>query len=114
MPHCDKEFYNNLLYSNWSMKSLRNLYIIGNSFRTIQLNTLDEIMSTRLSYIKDSLLLLDEIRLDHKCSLSNDAFYDLCILRFNSNQSEQHRSRFLNELSLDFDVSKLKKPFYLN
>jgi hypothetical protein len=114
MPHCDKEFYNNLLYSNWSISSLRNLYIIGNSFRTIQLNTLDEIMSTRLSYLKDSIMLLDEIRLDHKCSLSNDAFYDLCIVSFNGSKFEKEQSRLLNKLSLDFDVSKLKRPIYLN
>ena len=30
MPHCGKAMYNNLLFTNWSMKQLKSLVILGN------------------------------------------------------------------------------------
>ena len=32
MPHCDMWLYSNLLWANWSARSLRRIVIIGNSF----------------------------------------------------------------------------------
>jgi hypothetical protein len=31
MPHCVKELYNNVLWANWPLENIRNVFIIGNS-----------------------------------------------------------------------------------
>ena len=35
MPHCDKSLFNNILWSNWDINSLKNILIFGNSFERI-------------------------------------------------------------------------------
>jgi hypothetical protein len=84
MPHCGKALYNNLLYSNWSVNLLKKLIIFGNSFNTIKTHTLNNVMNKYYTYINDSYLFINEIKLCNiKCDLTNDSFYDLSLHMFN-------------------------------
>jgi hypothetical protein len=97
MPHCSKGLFNNLLYANWSVKALNSLIILGNSFDTIMLNTLDKLMVKRYSFIKDSSMFMQETKLDNKCELT-DAFYDMSFLTFNVYSNEISKFNLINKL----------------
>ena len=56
--------------------------VLGNSFSTIQLNTLNETMRTRYSFVRDSLGFLEHVNLDYECAHTN-AFSDFCFQIFN-------------------------------
>lgn len=108
MPHCGKPLYNNLLYSNWSIKNLNNLYLIGNSFSLINTMTLDSDLSVYYKYIKKSIQFLNEIYLSSNCDFT-DAFSDLSM----------HRFKPLCNQDLDFQDDKceflvLEEPVYEN
>jgi len=108
MPHCSKGLFNNLLYANWSAKALNSLIILGNSFDTIMLNTLDKLMVKRYSFIKDSSMFMHETRLDNKCELT-DAFYDMSFLTFNVNSNEITKFNLINKFDSE---SVLVEPRY--
>ncbi|KAE8634341.1 hypothetical protein XENTR_v10002270 [Xenopus tropicalis] len=51
MLHCGKALYNNLLWRNWSAKSLSKMIIIGNSFKGIEERLLSRILQRDYLYI---------------------------------------------------------------
>ena len=107
MPHCSKGLFNNLLFANWYEKNLNSLIILGNSFNTIMLNTLDQLMVKSYSFIRDSSLFLKEIKLDSMCELT-DAFYDMSFLTFKVDSSEISKLNLINKL----DSKHLTEPYY--
>ncbi len=58
------------------------MILLGNSFSTIQLNTLNETMRTRYSFVRDSLEFVEHVNLDYECAHTN-AFSDFCFQLFN-------------------------------
>lgn len=109
MPHCGKAMYNNLLYSNWSKRSLTHLIILGNSFSTITTNNLDNKLNKYYSYIKDSLSVINEIRLSNECDLTN-AFTDFSWHTFET--SLLNDQNVLNKLVNKLDESSNQTPIY--
>ena len=107
MPHCSKGLFNNLLFANWSEKNLNSLIILGNSFDTIMLNTLDQLLVKNYSFIRDSRLFLQEVKLDNRCDLT-DAFYDMSFLTFKVNSNEIVKLNLINKL----DSNNLVEPCY--
>lgn len=108
MPHCPKALYNNFLFANWSKKLLKNFVLFGNSFETIQTLTIDENFVKYYSYIKDSLNIVNEIKKDSSCELTN-AFYDLSLLTFDPKENID----FINKLSEnERDLSLFESPVY--
>ena len=88
-----------------------NFGLIGNSFSTIQLNTLDSIMQTYYPYIKDSLNLLSETSLDFECEFTN-AFTDLCFIKTQPKANPSSQS-LLNRLDEHNQAEILRqKPIY--
>ena len=111
MPHCGKALYNNLLYANWSIKCLNKIVILGNSFNTLALNTLERVMNQCYSFIKDSNCFVKEIKLDDKCELT-DAFYDFSFLTFKLRLNEISNFKFINRLDVELDSKNLLEPVY--
>jgi hypothetical protein len=81
MPHCGKALYNNVIFSNWSDKSLDNLFVIGNSFKTI--TSMEGFSSDTYKYICGSLKGAFESRPEERCEYTN-GFNDMSITRFDS------------------------------
>jgi hypothetical protein len=114
MPHCEKTMYNNLLYSNWSKACLSTILIIGNSFSTIDTNSLDKDLKKYYSFIMDSNFhLVNETRLNSFCDLT-DAFTDLAFHLFDRNRLEDEiiLNKLFNKFTSSFD--QLIKPIYEN
>jgi hypothetical protein len=109
MPHCPKALYNNLLYANWSKKCLKNLILFGNSFTTIHSMTDDAHMKRKYSYLNDSFKLVNEIRLDYKCDITN-SFYDLNLHVFKG--FDKDFDEFSNKLEDELDLNRLQEPIY--
>ena len=111
MPHCGKSLYNNLLYSNWSVNLLKKLIIFGNSFNTIKTQTLNNVMNKYYTYINDSYLFLNEIKLCNiKCDLTNDSFYDLSLHLFNVDDFFSNNINNKNSVMLSSSSSSSSSP----
>ena len=97
LPHCPKQMTNNLLYSNWNPKLLKNLSIIGNSITNIVSN----INSSGLSFVNAVVdqNILEETSLKN-CFKYQDIFNDLSLHTFNISQN------------LDSSVWTLSRPVY--
>lgn len=57
MPHLDKPFFNNLLWSNWRRSSLEKLLILGNSFNEMRDFMPTRTFKTEYLYIHEALRL---------------------------------------------------------
>lgn len=66
MPHCGKALCNNLLWTNWSPSQLARLYIIGNSFSRIVLDTPSRILTEEAGYLVKASVVTREV------SIGND------------------------------------------
>jgi len=110
MPHCGKALYNNLLFSNWSINNLNKLMILGNSFNTMVLNTLEKVMLQNYSFIKDSIQFVSETKLDNSCELTN-AFYDFSLHVFKLRSDDIGSFSLQNKLDLDWHANR-PEPVY--
>ncbi|KAK1160051.1 SRR1-like protein isoform X2 [Acipenser oxyrinchus oxyrinchus] len=59
--HCGKALYNNLLWRNWSARSLSQLTVIGNSFHGIEERLLTRDLQRDYKYISDMLGIVREV-----------------------------------------------------
>ncbi|XP_076063870.1 SRR1-like protein isoform X3 [Oratosquilla oratoria] len=75
MPHCGKALYNNLLWANWTLSSLANCIIIGNSFATTVQNVPKNVMEQRYWYIDKAVAHCCEVPMESLVS-QNDVFND--------------------------------------
>lgn len=116
MPHCGKALVNNLLYSNWSFKSLNKIILLGNSLSNMQVNILDSIMSKHYSYIRDaSLYLCKEIELNSSCDLTNSFYgFSFHFFELDSAGLNELNSKLSNKISLNLDIHNLNMPYYEN
>ena len=83
MPHCHKFMFNNLLWSNWSLDALSNLYLIGNSFKLISVDLIEKNDLKEFSYIHN----LKKLNATQESPIDNDysnkyLFNDLSIHTF--------------------------------
>ncbi|XP_018116745.1 SRR1-like protein isoform X4 [Xenopus laevis] len=81
MLHCGKALYNNLLWRNWSAKSLSEMIIIGNSFKGIEERLLSRILQRDYVYIHKSLQAVEETPFPENSQYS-DVFNDTSVHRF--------------------------------
>ncbi|KAE8634339.1 hypothetical protein XENTR_v10002270 [Xenopus tropicalis] len=81
MLHCGKALYNNLLWRNWSAKSLSKMIIIGNSFKGIEERLLSRILQRDYLYIHKSLQAVEETTFPENSQFS-DVFNDTSVHRF--------------------------------
>lgn len=51
LPHCPKQISNNLLWKNWSLRSLERLFLIGNSFSGIIRNSPNRLLEKNAHFI---------------------------------------------------------------
>lgn len=107
MPHCPKALYNNLLYANWSNDRLNRLIIFGNSFSHLDSIGIDPNL---YSYLKDSLYLLDEIKLEDECECTN-AFAELSFNIFKIKNTPE-LDCMKNKLKPVYDSCCLNAPIY--
>lgn len=61
MIHCGKPMYNNVLCANWNIDSLKNVFIMGNSFNHIELFNSEKLLKAKLRYIYNVLPYTIEI-----------------------------------------------------
>ena len=108
MPHCARPLYNNLLFSNWSHQSLSKIILLGNSFRTIEANTSQQLLNTSYTFVRDGLHLCEETAINCECEFTN-AFVDLSFHLFDKNRLSNQL--ILNNLLNKFEV-QLKTPVY--
>lgn len=81
LPHCPKQITNNLLYSNWNTKALKNLVLICNSFKSIIESTPERLLRPNAHYLLEISSYVKEIDI-HNCFRFNDIFNDLSIHHF--------------------------------
>ena len=83
MPHCHKFMFNNLFWSNWSVDSLSELYLIGNSFNLISVVLAEKGDSKEFAYLHNlaKLNVVHEHPIEN-CYSNKHLFNDLSFHRF--------------------------------
>jgi hypothetical protein len=94
MPHCDKSLFNNLLWSNWEINKLNNIYIFGNSFNNMLETIISNISLQSFSYLFNITNKLDNVLIE--CNVENDfidkeIFNDLSIHAFNKQNINEEK-----------------------
>lgn len=97
MPHLDTHFYNNLLKANWRLDRLKNVFILGNSFRYITDNTTDREAAEKFNLLRrvSSSPLWTEFSLsDYNLTTFESSFNQVTLQGFSENICDE------DELSL--------------
>jgi len=82
MPHCPLTLYERVLETNWVLKSLSKISILGNLLANYQANTTDKRMHQKAPYILQALRLgidIHQLLAFEKCP---EAFNDLAFHTF--------------------------------
>lgn len=93
LPHCPKQITNNLLYSNWSAESLKNIILICNSFSKIITSTPERILRPNANYLLDISKYTSEVEIDNSYKFS-DIFNDFSIHTFAEGKLESVPAEF--------------------
>ncbi|XP_042904889.1 SRR1-like protein [Parasteatoda tepidariorum] len=80
MPHCDLPLYNNLLWSNWNVKQMVNIIIIGNSFSNYK-RLPNAQLEKRGGYINRANEFVTELKMSNNY-VFKDVFNDMSIHYF--------------------------------
>ncbi|XP_014443098.1 SRR1-like protein, partial [Tupaia chinensis] len=88
MPHCGTALYNNLLWSNWSVRALSRTVIIGNSFEGLEERMLTRTLEKNYPYVAKILRGLEELQLP-QTSQYMDIFNDTSVHWFPTQKLEQ-------------------------
>lgn len=80
LPHCPKELFNNLLFSNWSTENLGNCLVYGNSLEKLKLNTPRRFLEP-FHYLIHSEGITEEVEVPNSFTFT-DIFNDLSIHYF--------------------------------
>lgn len=102
-PHCPKQLTNNLLWKNWSKRSLPNIIYIGNSFGNLLNSTPSRYLETDAKYIVRIEPFTEEIEIENSYKFG-DIFNDTSIHKFPKEK--------LSELGADFWTKDVEEPNY--
>lgn len=80
LPHCPKELFNNLLFSNWSVENLENCLVYGNSLEKLKLSTPKRFLEP-FYYLVNSESIAEEIEVPNNFTFT-DIFNDLSLHYF--------------------------------
>jgi len=101
LPHCPKQLTNNLLYSNWDMDGLENLFLMCNSFSGIVERSSKTMLMKNANLIQ---LCLENNLVEEKPLLNNFKYDDVF------NDTSLHT--FTGSELLERDFWKVSKPVY--
>lgn len=73
MPHCEAELYDNLLQANWKVDMLKNIVLLGNSFKAYK-HFLSVSKDPKLASRKN-LLAVETFTQEFKMDMVNDDYY---------------------------------------
>lgn len=104
MPHCCKFMFNNLFWSNWNVKSLKNLNVIGNSLNLMCEGMLEKDDLKSYSYVHSlkKMNFVNEYPIEN-IYLNSNLFNDLSFHTFDTTK--------INESDL-LKYYKNKRPIY--
>jgi len=99
LPHCPKQLLNNLLWSNWD--NLDFVYIIGNSFKNLNLNfSANQLQSVK--YIQQVSDVITETNIKN-CFQYKDIFNNLSFHRFQLTKKLPPKSPAVPKYSEDLE-----------
>jgi SRR1 len=85
LPHCPKQITNNLLYTNWSAESLKNIILICNSFKQIIESTPERLLRPNAHYLLELSNRVTEFEIENNFRFT-DIFNDFSIHSFQANK----------------------------